>query len=259
MKMLIALLTLLTLAAAGRANTDTPLLVEPAEVIGTDGTTRVTIASSDRLDFSTHEAHFLRGEVMFENVEGIARLVVRGEFASNRHRTMEPVFVANPNNEVTGSSDWLRFVSIVQPIGGKEKPTRIHLEVTMPGKGVVRVRDVVLEARNRLAWWSSRTSGLIGAAVGTSVGILGAVIGVLGPRGKGRRITIIGFALGMTVGAACLLVGLVALFSRQPYAVWYPLVLTGVLLCVTLPVIAMVIRKAQTQQELNRMRAADMG
>lgn len=261
MKILIALLTLLTLAAAGRANAATHLVVKPIEVIGEDTQTRVSIASTDSPDISSHVFH-ARGEVMYENVAGDAYLELISEFGSAERRfftrSLEP---SGPTGVITGSSEWRPFVLPFRS-EPNQLPTRIELNVVLPGNGIVRVRNVVLIAEGAITvtpWWSSRTSGLIGAAVGTSMGILGAMVGVFGARGKGRRLMVVGFAIGMATGAACLLVGLVALSSRQPYSVWYPLVLTGGLLCITLPVIAMVIRKAQTQQELNRMRAADMG
>src|SRR6185295_11169350 len=81
------------------------------------------------------------------------------------------------------------------------------------------------------AWWTQQTGILIGAIGGPGLGILGAAIGVAGgvfaPRGKGK-----GFVLGtmtalVILGAAALIAGIVAVIQKQPYHVWYPLVLEG--------------------------------
>jgi hypothetical protein len=261
MKPLIALLTLLTLAGVGRAETATQLLIEPVEVVGTDAQTRTTIASMDAPQLRSHIYH-ARGEVGYEQVEGTAYLELISEFGSAEHRYFtRSLSPAGPTGVINGTSDWRPF-ELPFRAEPDQLPTRIELNVVLPGKGVVRVRNVALgtEAASSVSpWWSSRTSGFIGAAVGTSMGILGAMVGVFGARGKGRRLMPVGFAIGMLVGLACLIVGAVAAIGRQPYAVWYPLLLTGFLLCTIIPVIALTIRKARTQQELNRMRAADVG
>ena len=106
------------------------------------------------------------------------------------------------------------------------------------------------------AWWTGEQAGWIGGIGGSALGILGGVFGVvcglLAPRGKGRL-----FVLGMMstvviIACAVVIVGLVALFLGQPYAVWYPLLLMGVLgggiFGAMIPVIRNVYRHAEQRQ-----------
>jgi ABC-type transport system involved in cytochrome c biogenesis permease subunit len=64
--------------------------------------------------------------------------------------------------------------------------------------------------------------GGMGAALGTAAGILV-------PRGKGRPWLMAGCVLMSVVGLAALAFGLAALVSGQPYGIWYPPLLAGVL------------------------------
>jgi hypothetical protein len=80
-------------------------------------------------------------------------------------------------------------------------------------------------------WWTSHDGTLFGAIGGAACGVLagafGALIGWLAPRGIGKRIMVpihIGFVV---LGAACLIAGAAALIARQPYHVFYPLLLIG--------------------------------
>jgi hypothetical protein len=81
------------------------------------------------------------------------------------------------------------------------------------------------------AWWTGETAGWIGAIGGSLLGIAGALIGGLGSlfvyRGKGKR-TVLGlmcFLVAACIGVFTL--GIVALVLGQPYAVWYPCLLLG--------------------------------
>ena len=69
-----------------------------------------------------------------------------------------------------------------------------------------------------------------GSAAGILGGTLGALTGALAPRGKARTLVVGGWVFLMVVGVASLAMGVVAVIARQPYAIWYPLVLMGALL-----------------------------
>jgi len=76
-------------------------------------------------------------------------------------------------------------------------------------------------------WWSQTTSIWVGSIGGSLIGLLGAVIGTLGGRGKARRLVMSLLASLILIGILCLAAGLIALTVGQPYAVWYPLLLGG--------------------------------
>jgi MFS family permease len=70
--------------------------------------------------------------------------------------------------------------------------------------------------------------GAFGGGIGGSLlGILGALTGTLAPRGRGKGVVVGLWMLAAGAGIACLATGLVAVADRQPYGIWYPLLLTG--------------------------------
>lgn len=82
-----------------------------------------------------------------------------------------------------------------------------------------------------LEWWTASNAGLFGGIAGSVVGLLGATFGtaggILAPRGKAKPLIVGGMLVVSTIGAAALVVGIVALIQGQPYHVWYPLLLLG--------------------------------
>jgi hypothetical protein len=63
---------------------------------------------------------------------------------------------------------------------------------------------------------------------------------------------------GAGVGVLLLLFGLVALAAGQPYAVWYPCLLLGLLLSVLGTVFVFVMRNRYRQVELRKMQADEL-
>ena len=108
------------------------------------------------------------------------------------------------------------------------------------------------------AWWGPRTAGVVGGVVGSLFGCLGGAIGLLAGRGKGRALAM-GLVKGMLgLGAISLVVGVVAVFRSQPYAVFYPLLLGGVL-GVGLPSFLIpTLRRRYEELELRKMKARDL-
>jgi hypothetical protein len=80
-------------------------------------------------------------------------------------------------------------------------------------------------------WWSSHDAAVFasigGSVLGVACGIYGTLIGMLAHRGIGRR-PLISFHAGVVVlGLAALVTGIGAAIMRQPYHVYYPLLLIG--------------------------------
>ena len=107
------------------------------------------------------------------------------------------------------------------------------------------------------AWWDDRTGGMIGGILGTVVGCLGGLIGGLGGTGKARRLVLGLMKAAILAGVLLAAVGVTALVYSQPYAVWYPLLLTGVLCCAIMGSLLPVLRRRYEQAELRKMAAFD--
>ncbi len=103
---------------------------------------------------------------------------------------------------------------------------------------------------NRWAW-------LPGALFGCLAGAWGACAGILAPRGKAKRF-VTGYGLFLVVAcAAFLVVGVMALASRQPFGVWFFLVFPGLQgLIVLLPLLPL-IGKRYREAEQRKMQAED--
>lgn len=74
--------------------------------------------------------------------------------------------------------------------------------------------------------WSFLPGTLLGGIGGPLVGLVG---GTLVSQGKGKMLVLGLCAALVCVSAFLLVAGIVALSSGQPYAIWYALVLPGVL------------------------------
>jgi len=110
-------------------------------------------------------------------------------------------------------------------------------------------------------WFDERTAGLIGGILGTALGITGGVLGSLSgicvQKGWKKPIYTI-IAITIAVCSVLSIIGLVALISKQPYHVWFPLLLCGLLGIAILTMLIPVMRKRFTEYELRKMQAKDL-
>ncbi len=108
-------------------------------------------------------------------------------------------------------------------------------------------------------WWTQAQSGLIGGIGGGALGVLGgtlgALAGILVPRGKGKTIVLGGMWMGALGGLAALGAGVYALATKQPYHVWYPLLLGGGIGTIVLGSLIPVVRLRYAQAERRRLDA----
>ena len=107
------------------------------------------------------------------------------------------------------------------------------------------------------AWWDDRTGGWVGGIGGSVIGLLGATIGTLTGMGRGRNVVFALLYVLIVIGAIATIVGIVALIQKQPYGVWYPLFLAGVLPLFLGIFLRSTIRKKFEMVEMQRMQAMD--
>jgi hypothetical protein len=172
-----------------------------------------------------------------------------------------------PMKHLEGNSGWRDF-SLPFFLGkGKRQPDRLVVNVVFEGSGIVCLGPVQLEQYTNSdeatmppgAWWGDRTGGWIGGALGTVIGCLGGLIGLLAGRGRARGFVMTLSAAMVVVGLLLLAVGVVAAMLGQPYAVWYPLALAGLIPTVVVGASRRTIRRRYEQAELQRMAALDLG
>jgi hypothetical protein len=214
----------------------------------------------------TQTRYAIVGEVRYEAVEGTGYLEMwstipqKGSYFT---RTMAP---SGPMQSLSGSSPWREFTLPFDATGAGAPVQKLTINVALPGRGTVYLGPLRLiqfaadEDHMAVAgaWWGPRTAGLVGGLTGSVLGCVGAAIGVLASRGKARKF-VLGLARALLAfGSIALVLGIVALLRAQPYEVYSPLLLEGVI-CVTLPAwLIPVLRRRYEELELRKMAARDL-
>lgn len=141
--------------------------------------------------------------------------------------------------KVSGDSGWRPFRLPAMIDNRPDRPNNLVINLHLPANGTVRLagtaelreypdRHQLLGAKGE--WWSSRYAGWIGGGIGAFFGCWGGLIGMLAQAGRGRAFIQASVWFNIVFGSASLVLGLVALAMSQPYHIWYPFILIGVLL-----------------------------
>ncbi len=250
----------------------TALLLAPARALGSEGewsertfevrgpgTERIAVLDAPAV---TADRYAITGSVAYDGVDGDAYLEMWSQFPDGSRYFSRTLDEAGPLGKLRGSSPERPFALPFFLSPGAPRPVRLEVNVVLPAAGRVTLRGLRLESGAGAmaapgAWWSAQTAGWIGGAAGSAVGVFGALVGTLCSLGRGRRLVMAGLlALGVG-GLALLAVGGVALALGQPYEVWYPLVLLGVLDPVLAFSLLPTARRRFEALELRRMQALD--
>ncbi|MGH7992236.1 MAG: hypothetical protein ACREDQ_01875 [Limisphaerales bacterium] len=174
--------------------------------------------------------------------------------------------------EFSGTSDWTDLIlsfNRATAWAWSNPPTRLEISIALPGHGTVYLQHLQLIEYDRndspvfaaappsSIWWSGRVAGLIGGIGGSVIGCLGALIGCLAATGKARRLVLSLAKILIGLGILLTITGAVAVVLRQPYAVWYPLLLTGVVLTSVLGINLRSIKRRYDELEIRRMTSID--
>ena len=225
----------------------------------------VTLATIEDPAIGT-ERYALHGQVRYRDVEGEGYLEMLSYCGDGGPHFSRTVADSGPAKHLQGTSGWRRFVLPFQ-LNGSPPPRKLELNLVLPGSGSVTVGPVRLVAygpgEDPLAapgqWFGGRGAGLVGGIGGTLVGLLGALIGWLCSRGAARNLVIALLRLMLLIGLACLAVAFFALLRGQPFTVWYPCGLLGVV-CTVVPLGLMrTVRTRYQAEEMRKMQAMDAG
>jgi hypothetical protein len=212
----------------------------------------------------TTDFYAVTGEVRYVNVEGDGFLEMWSHFGETAAYFSRTLGVTGPMAKLTGTSDWRAFMLPFDAKGASSRPSKLVVNVQLPGKGSVFMRDLKLvqstsfdAAATQTGWWSARSAGIIGGVGGALVGCLGALIEWLAARNKARRFVVNTARVLIGAGTASALGGLAAVALRQPYQVWYALLLLGVLVVMIFPFRLRRYQDRYREFELRRMTSMD--
>src|SRR5207244_6478404 len=109
-------------------------------------------------------------EVRYDNVEVYVILEMLSHFGETASYFSRTLGVAGPMAKLTGTSDWRAFSLPFNAKGASSRPSKLVVNVQLPGKGSVFLRNLKLvqstsfdgAATQTGAWWSDRTVGIVG-------------------------------------------------------------------------------------------------
>ncbi len=213
----------------------------------------------------TGPAYAIAGEVRYQGVEGQGYLEMWTVLPDGQRFFSRTLAAQGPLAALHGESNWRRFELPFFLSGAPQAPSRLEINLVLPGRGTVWLGPIHLEQSSAPAgnvqgvWWSERFGALVGAMLGSFLGVVGAIIGVLGGRGRARRLVLTLLVGMIAVGGCFVLLGAVAASSSQPRHVWYPLLLVGGLSAVVGLVVLPGVRRRYAADELRRIEAMDAG
>lgn len=215
----------------------------------------------------------ITGEVKYNGVRGDGYLEMWNFFPPLQSGMPEGQYfsrtlgVGGEMGKLSGTSDWRAFMLPFDSSGGSGSPTRLEINIFLPAQGTVFLGPVKLVEytgsfastgiASSNAWWSDRAAGMVGGIGGGVLGCLGGLLGWLAWKGQARRFVVAASWVLIGLGVALGLGAVVALSEKQPYAVWFPLVLGGVLLLGIIPFRLRNFLKHYEDLELRRMTAID--
>lgn len=214
----------------------------------------------------TTDFYAVTGEVRYDQVAGDGYLEMWNHFAPEAAYFTRTLGTMGPMQKLSGTSDWRPFALPFNATGAGSHPARLVINAHLPGKGTVYLRNVKLVQSNSMdglvaqkgAWWSDRGAGLIGGIGGVVLGCLGSFMEWAAQRGKSRGFVLAACKVLIGLGAVSTALGTVALGINQPYAVWFALVLLGVLCVAIFPFRLRRYQDLYRQMELRRMSAMDL-
>lgn len=230
---------------------------EPAVIVlGSDqpSTTRVAVCESPGI---LNHQYVVRGRVKYEDVAGDGYLELLNDFGSNGEFFTRTLSATGPMSKLTGTSDWREFELPFDANPGM-KPRRLTLRVVLPGQGKVAIAQplMVLSAGQAGDWWSIQQGGWVGGIGGMLLGIFGGLAG-LSARRKRKHLAVSMCSTAIAFSLVSLIAGIAGLEMRQPFHVFYPLLLIGGIGAFAIGLNLRNLLQQIRSEELRKIQAAD--
>ncbi len=211
----------------------------------------------------TGRRYVLSGRVRYEGVEGAGYLEMWSHFGAEGSYFTRTHAEAGPLAQLEGDSGWRPFALPFDTGDSGLVPQRIELNIVLPGHGRVEVgalrwSGAAASLHGGVSPTSTTAPGRIAAWLGTALGLLGAVIGTFGGRGRARG-TVMG-AIALAVGLSSLALGaaLWGLVAGRGLPELLPLAVVGALGLLGVALVLPALKRRYADVELRKMRALDL-
>lgn len=213
----------------------------------------------------TSSVYSISGKIRYRGIKGNGYLELWSSFRGKGRFFSRTLASGGPLKKLHGTSNWRPFILPFRCKPGSKLPEKLEFNLVLPGPGTVFLSSLRLTQfqpdENPLAlpggWWGNRMGGLLGAIYGVVLGLLGGIGGSLAGKGKARRSTFAIFNMITLIGVLTLLAGAAALWKSQPYAVYYPLLLGGIIATAVSLGVRKSVRRRYEELELRKMKALD--
>lgn len=206
----------------------------------------------------------VRGEISYREVAGDGFMEMWSWFGEAAYfsRTLGE---GGPMGKLSGQSDWRPCWLLFNATGTRQPPTKLVINLSLPGKGTVTVRNLRLEQAGSFEELLGRPpgssldskAGLIGGIAGGVLGCLGSLLEFLASRGRARSFVVGACYTLAGVGAATVGAGLLALATLQALIASCVLLLVGIVCVVVFPVRLRRYLRQYRQTELRRIESMD--
>lgn len=244
-------------------------------VVGEDKKTTTTVLTLENPKVPSHQ-YRLVGKIKYQDVAGDGYLEMWNHFSKEGPFFSRTLADEGPFGKITSSSDW-RDLEI--PFYSKPDmlPTKLIINVVLPGKGKVWISPLTLEKAEPIETFqppptvkevvkevpAAPASGtsfwpIAAGALSGLVGILGVFIALVSGKPGSRRLTLQLITFLVPTSLASLLVGVLLLIQGANLGMAVPLSVVGGAWLIAFVITAILVRRAICREELRRMQAHDI-
>ncbi len=186
------------------------------------------------------DVYSLWGKIKYDGVENPSYLELWNDFGKRKYFTRTKAG-SGFMKKISGDSEYRIFSLPFNREFSTLKLEMLQLNLVFKGKGKIifspqvylitgtknPYKSIEKESVNNLLWWDDNTGSYIGGFLGILIGLCGAVNAFFIHKGKNYRLVKICIGIVLFVALASLIVGITAYFYQQPYAVYYPMLVSG--------------------------------
>jgi hypothetical protein len=223
-------------------------------------------------------AYAITGQIKYDNVQGAGYLEMWNVFPPEHPGMPEGRYFSRTLDDsgemgkITGTCDWRDFSLPFDPTGASGPPTRLEINLILPGRGTVYLTPVKLlkysagfslssksDSSNSGAagWWPANAAPWVGGIGGPLIGLMGGLLGWLSQKGMARVFVLTAWKCAVVFGLVCLIATIIAVIVGQPWFVAMPLFVFGLVNAVVFSTTWSAARKRYDEVEFRRMASMD--